>query len=404
MFKILQISIEVNSGSVGRIAEFIGQKMIDNGWDSYITYARNHLPSKSKTIKIGTKIDIYWHGIQTRLFDNHCLNSSYFATKRLILQIERIRPSIIILHHIHGYYLNMNVLFRYLSNSNIPKIWIFHDCWSFTGHCAHFENINCEKWLDQCFDCPQKKEYPKSIFLDRSRRNYLIKKQLFSNIPNMHIVSVSNWMKDQVLKSFLKEYPVSVINNGVNTEIFKPIDYSGLFIKYPKMKNKKIILGVASTWDRKKGFNDFFYISNKINSSYVIVLVGLNKKQMKTLHHNMIGVERTENIEELTSFYSAAEVFVNPTYEDTFPTTNIEALACGTPVITYNTGGSVESISEDVGRIVEKGDIDNLIEKIISIDKQKYTNNCRIKALEKYDKNIQFQQYVDLLTKLNKII
>lgn len=403
MFKILQISIEVNSGSVGRIAELIGQKIIDNKWDSYITYARNHLPSKSQTIKIGSKIDIYWHGIQTRLFDNHCL-SSFYSTKKLINQIESINPDIVIIHHIHGYYLNMKVLFNYLLKTNIPKIWIFHDCWSFTGHCAHFEYVNCYKWESLCYNCPQKKEYPKSVFLDRSKRNYLFKKKLFSNIPNLHIVSVSEWMRKQILRSFLKDYPVSVINNGVDIDLFKPKKCCPLYKKYPVLKEKKIILGVASTWNKKKGYYDFVKISDKLDSSYIVVLVGLNKKQLRCSSKNILGIERTESIDELAYFYSAAEVFVNPTYEDTFPTTNLEAIACGTPVITYETGGSVESITENVGKITEKGDIDALIKEIYSIDKKLYTNNCRKKAIEHYDKNKQFQKYVDLLISLkNKI-
>lgn len=402
MLKLLQISIEVNSGSVGRIAEQIGQVAIQQGWDSYITYARNHLPSQSKTIKIGNKLDIYWHGINTRLFDNHCLRSTR-ATKKLIKLIDQIKPDIILLHHIHGYFLNMKVLFDYLATVDTPVVWVFHDCWSFTGHCAYFDYVGCEKWKNQCYQCPQKREYPASLFLDNSARNYTLKKQLFNQVKNMTIVPVSHWLGSVVQESFLKQHHIHVIQNGIDLELFSPqLNAKQTKEKYG-VEDKFLLLGVASTWERRKGLQDFVALHQLVSDDCQIILVGLKKEQISTLPKGIIGIERTENVQALAELYSAADLFVNPTWEDTFPTTNLEALACGTPIVTYHTGGSVESVSEDTGFVVEKGNVGALCD-VINIVKQKgkafYSENCRKRAVSLYNKNDRFTEYVHLFKKL----
>lgn len=402
---LFQISIEVNSGSVGRIAEQIGQVALSHGWESYITYARNHLPSKSKTIKIGTKWDIYWHGIMTRLFDRHCLYSTK-ATKTLIQQIEIIRPDIIQLHHIHGYFLNMEILFKYLSSIPIPVVWVFHDCWAMTGHCSHFDYVGCTKWLEQCENCEQKKVYPGSYLVDRSFKNYLLKKRLFTSVKNMTIVPVSNWLGTVVSQSFLRNYPMEVIQNGIDLEQFSPqtnqsIDNMKVRLGLPD--HSAILLGVASTWDQRKGLYDFVQLYNIISSEWKIILVGLSKAQIKRLPTGIIGIERTENVAQLATLYSLASVFINPTWEDTFPTTNLEALACGTPVVTYRTGGSVESVSEEVGYIVEKGDIMAIrkcVGEIIVKGKHTYNKVCRNRAFNLYNKNDRFKDYMELYNRL----
>jgi glycosyltransferase involved in cell wall biosynthesis len=400
---LLQISIEVNSGSVGRIAEQIGKTAIDYGWESYITYARNHLPSKSKTIKIGNRLDIYWHGINTRLFDNHCLKSTG-STIKLIAQIKAIKPDIILLHHIHGYFLNMEVLFNYLSIIDTPVVWIFHDCWSMTGHCAYFDYVDCNKWLDGCYKCPQKNRYPASFFLDRSKRNYQLKKELFTSTGSMTIVPVSNWLGEIVKRSFFKKYPMQIIPNGIDTDIFLPKqDRENIREKF-KLGQKFVILGVAGIWEERKGLTDFFELNDIIDhKEYKIVLIGLNKKQIKYLQKEILGIERTENVQELADFYSCSDVFLNPTWEDTFPTTNLESLACGTPVITYQTGGSVESVSADTGVVVDKGDVAGLYEAVRTIKtrgKQFYTYNCRQRAVVNYDRRDRFKDYINLFEKL----
>lgn len=402
MPRLLQVSIEVNSGSVGRIAEQIGEIVMKYGWDSYITYARNHLPSKSKTIKIGTKWDVYWHGIYTRIFDRHCFASTR-STKKLIRKIKEIKPDIIQLHHIHGYYLNMNVLFSYLSSIHIPVVWIFHDCWAITGHCAYFDYVGCDKWKTGCYECIQKKEYPASWWLDCSKENYSIKKRLFNSVNNLTIVPVSYWLGNIVKDSFLKHHKIKVIQNGIDLDIFSPKNNADQIKNIYGIGQRKILLGVASTWEVRKGLKDFCKLQKMIDPSYVIVLIGLNKQQIKDLPTGIIGIARTENIQKLTELYSAAEAFVNPTWEDTFPTTNLEAMACGTPVITYATGGSVESISPETGFIVKQGDVAGIwecVKKIENRGKGHFLKPCRERAEKLYNKKDRYEEYMNLYARL----
>jgi len=400
---LLQINSVVNWGSTGRIVEEIGQASVANGWESYIAYGRYDRSSASKKIKIGNKLDFYFHIIMTRLFDKHGFASTN-STKNLIEKIQKIKPNIIHLHNIHGYYLNVKLLFQYLSTMQIPIVWTLHDCWSFTGHCAHFDYIGCDRWINCCYKCPQKNKYPVSKFLDHSLKNYEFKKQLFNSIKNMTIVPVSYWLGEKVKNSFLNKYPIDVIQNGIDINIFHPItDMNSIKKKY-NIEDKYIILGVASRWDGLKGIFDFTALNNIIDHDiFKIVLVGLNKKQIKKIPKEITGIERTEDINELTALYSIADVFLNPTWEDTFPTTNLEAIACGTPVITYNTGGSIESISDDVGIIVDKGDIKNLYKSIINIKekgKNYYFNNCRKRAETFYNKKEKYKDYIKLYKKL----
>ncbi len=402
--KIVQISIEVNSGSVGRIAEQIGLKIIEQNWESYITYARNNLPSKSKVLQIGNKWDIVWHGIMTRLIDNHCFESK-LATKRLIKEIERIDPDIIHIHHLHGYYINIKILFNYFKRSRAKVVWTFHDCWSFTGHCTHFEYVNCSKWKVGCHHCPQLSEYPKTLFFDRSKVNFNKKKKIFTSLNNITIVPVSNWLGNIVKESFLNIYPIRVIQNGIDLEVFKPKSSRERIMTKHSLKNEFLIIGVAGTWNLRKGLDYFLKLKEKLNEDYKIILVGLNDKQIKALPNGVIGIPRTENVRELANYYSAADVFVNLTLDDSFPTTNLESLACGTPVITFKTGGSVEAVSFDTGIIISKGDINQLIHAIKEIKsntKLFYSAKCRGRAENLYNKDNKFEEYIKLYEKLIK--
>ena len=403
MPKLLQISIEVNSGSVGRIAEQIGETAMANGWQSYITYARNHLPSKSNTIRIGNMTDVYWHGVMTRLFDTHCLHSTA-ATKRLVEQIKRIAPDVILLHHIHGYFLNMKVLFEYLASVETPIVWVFHDCWSMTGHCAYFEWAQCDRWKSGCYDCPQKGEYPASVLFDRSRKNYIEKRELFTSVKNMTIVPVSNWLGNIVKESFLSKYDVQVIHNGIDISKFQPLQ-SNIKERYG-ISDKNVVLGVASPWGRRKGLEDFTKLYSYLsNDKYQIVLIGLSEDQIKQLPNGIIGLTRTESVEELAKWYSAADVFVNPTYEDTYPTTNLESISCGTPVVTYRTGGSPESLTSMTGRVVAKGDVEAIAKAIMDLcaeDRDAMRERCRDHAEAHFDKRDCFRKYIELYEKLIK--
>lgn len=400
MFTLLQINTVANYGSTGRIAEGIGEAALANGWESYIAYGRNKSISRSKIIKIGTKWDILWHVAKTRLFDKHGFGSEN-ATRKLVKRICQIKPDIIHLHNLHGYYLNIEILFNYLHNKDIPVVWTFHDCWPFTGHCTYFDFVACEKWKVECNNCPQKYEYPSSLLFDRSKKNYNNKKELFSSLDQLIIVPVSAWMSKMVKQSFLKKFPVQIINNGISN-VFKPHPIENVQTKY-NLKGRFVILGVANDWIPRKGLKDFIELSSRINDNTRILLIGLTKKQISTLPDNIIGVMKIESIDDLVDFYSVADVFVNPTWEDNFPTTNLEALACGTPVITYNTGGSSEAIDINTGLVVEKGDIEGLItavDEVFSRGKDYYSQSCTERVKKLFNKGDRFQDYINLFNKI----
>lgn len=344
--KVFQINTFSN-GSTGTIMMNIHKELEKQNIESYVAWARGRKTKNNSEIAIGNKLDVYAHGIYSRLTDKTGFASTN-ATKKLLKKIDEIKPDIIHLHNIHGYYINIKLLFEYIKQRNIKTVWTLHDCWSFTGHCAYFDMAKCDKWKTHCEACPQNSAYPKSI-VDNSYSNYENKRNLFTN-ANVTIVTPSNWLAKLVKQSYLKEYEVKVINNGIDREIFKKRESD--FRKKYNIENKKMILGVASVWDKRKGLDDFIKLSKIIDDNYQIVLVGLNEKQLKKLPSNIIGLSRTENAIQLAEIYSTADVFFNPTYEENFPTTNIEALACGTPVITYNTGGSPEMLNESNGKVV----------------------------------------------------
>ncbi|ANF53182.1 glycosyl transferase [Chryseobacterium glaciei] len=401
--KIFQISSEVNSGSVGRIAEHIGEKAIENGWDSYIAYARDNNPSKSKVIRIGGKADLIMHGLLTRFTDRHGFGSSS-ATKNLIKIIKEINPDIIQLQHLHGYYINIEILFKFLVEFNKPVVWTFHDCWSFTGHCSYYELAECDKWKSTCNQCPQTQEYPKS-YIDQSLKNFEDKKRIFNSVENLTIVPVSNWIEDQVKESFLKEVEIKTIHNGIDIDNFAPQNTVNIKEKF-NLSDKFVILGVASPWGERKGLKYFVELSKMLSEEYQIMLIGLSEDQIKSLPAEIKGIERTESVKELAEFYSAADVFLNPTLEEALGLTNIEAQACGTPVITFKSGGSPETINDETGITVEKGDVEglhNAIRIIRENGKAFYADKCRKRAEEFFNKDDRFQEYLNLYYDILKL-
>jgi putative colanic acid biosynthesis glycosyltransferase len=394
--KVLQINTVCGTGSTGRIATDIHNILLEQGHESYIAYGRGESVNCNTAIKIGSKTDLYVHGAMTRIFDNHGFASKK-ATKEFIKEVEELNPDIIHLHNIHGYYINVEILFNYLKKSNKPVVWTLHDCWAFTGHCAYFDYVGCDKWKTACYKCPQKKNYPASIFIDNSKQNYLKKKELFTGIKNMTIVTPSNWLANLVKQSFLKECPVKVINNGIDLDVFRPTESD--FREKFNIKDKFLILGVANIWDKRKGFEHFTEFSQKLKQDEVIVMVGLTQKQKENLPNKIIGITRTNNLQELVEIYSCADVFINTTLEDNFPTVNLEALACGIPVITHKVGGSPETLDESCGFIVEKRNMEILISKIQEIktkDKAFYSKACIDRAITFYSKIDRFNEYVEL--------
>lgn len=352
--KVFQINSVCGIRSTGRICTDLAEVLISQGHECRIAYGREFVPEKYKDIsyRIGRNFGVKINALKARIFDNEGFNAKR-ATKKLIKEIEKYNPDVIHLHNLHGYYLNIEILFDYLKKADKPVVWTLHDCWAFTGHCTYFDFAGCKKWQSACHNCSQKKDYPSSKCKDRSKKNYFQKKAAFTGVRNLTIVTPSKWLKEKVEQSFLKEYKVEVIHNGIDLDVFKPTP-SDFRIRYG-IEDKKIILGVASVWNRRKGLQDFIELSKILDDEYKIVLVGLTEEQKRSLPENIIGITRTNNVKELAEIYTAADVFFNPTYEDNYPTVNLEAQACGTPVVTYNTGGSVESVPKE--NVIEKGDL-----------------------------------------------
>lgn len=395
--KIIQINTVCGVGSTGRIAKDIGQLIEKNDMESYIAYGYGKCNDKN-AIKIGTKLEYYIHNLLSRLTGRQG-RYSYFATKRFLKKLDKIKPDIIHLHNIHGNYINYPLLFKYINKNQIPVIWTLHDCWSYTGKCVYYDYIKCEKWKNECKNCKQLREYPKSYFFDFSKKEYRKKKDTFTSITNMHIITPSEWLAREVEKSFLQRYPVQVIKNGIDLSKFKKVESN--FRKKYNIEEKFIVLGVASEWTKRKGADTFIELSKALNTNYQIVMVGLTEEQKNNFPDNIIKINKTNSIQELAEIYSCANVFVNPTLEDNFPTTNIEALACGLPVITYNTGGSVEAVNGNCGIIIEKENINQLVNAIKNVRKcNMFNSQICIEEAKKYDKWEKFEQYITLYEKI----
>ena len=359
--KVLQINTFGNL-STGKIAVDIYRTLRARGNEGAVAFARNEVPGDVPSFKIGNPLSVYTDGVLTRLTDK-AGHYSKGATEKLIKQIKEYDPDIIHLHNLHGYYINVPMLFDYLKEADKPVVWTLHDCWAYTGHCCYYSMAGCDKWkLTGCTKCPQKKAYPASIFKDNSSKNFSEKNQMFHSVKNLHLVCVSKWLDNEFRASFLKDIPSRVIYNGIDTSVFKPS--SGNFrIKYD-VGDKRIVLGVASTWDTRKGLADFIGLSKILDERYKIVLVGLNDKQKASLPDNMIGIGRTDGPKELAEIYSASNVLFNASVEETFGLPNVESLACGTPVVAYNCTGIPETMTENDGYIVEPHDLKTVALKI----------------------------------------
>ena len=364
--KILMINVVCGIRSTGRICTDLASALEAKGNEVKIAYGRESVPTQFEkyALKVGTDLDVNLHALKARVFDCSGFGSKRY-TRKFIKWVKEYDPDIIHLHNIHGYYIDIEVLFDYLKSCNKKIIWTLHDCWSFTGHCVYFDFVDCDKWKTGCGHCPQKSEYPARVGFDMSKKNYRRKKELFTGVNNMTLVTPSKWLANLVSKSYMKEYKTKVIYNGIDTNIFRPTKTS-IKEKY-NCQDKKIILGVAAVWDKRKGLNIFIELSKYLERDYQIILVGLSQTQIRNLPRNIIGIERTNDIHELVELYSAAYVFVNPTLEDNYPTTNIEAISCGTPVITYKTGGSTES-AKMYGIVVAQNTINELVKAIAVVD------------------------------------
>lgn len=406
MKKLLQINPVVRENtSTGKIMRGIGDLAISSGWESYIAYSRARdgiVKHTSHLIPVGDKADLAVHAIGTRLFDAHGLASKR-ATRELIRRIEDISPDIIQIHNVHGYFLNYPMLCDFLGESGIPVVWTAHDCWLYTGHCYYYSAANCSRWKTGCHSCPQKTSFPASWLVDQSASNYTRKRHALTKMKNLYLVAVSEWIKGEIQQSFLSEVPCQVIHNGIDLDVFKPSDNEQTKENFG-IKTPHYVIAVASIWLKEKGFDDLMRLAGLLRENITLVMVGrMTKKQEKALPENVIHIPRTSDSASLAELYSGAVAFLNPTWQDNYPTVNLEAIACGTPVITYKTGGSPESVTEKTGFIVEQRDIKgmtNIINDIIGNNSYLCRLNCREYALANFDKEKCFRDYIDLYESL----
>lgn len=399
---LLQINSTCNYGSTGHIAEQIAERASKQGWESIIAHGGRYImPSNFETIQISSSLDNKFHALKSIAMGMHGLGSTV-STQRFVDRIKQIKPDVIHLHNIHGYYINYSILFDFLSVANIPVIWTLHDCWAMTGQCTHYVSIGCERWKTGCYDC-QLLKYGYKTLVDRSKTNWKEKQKSFSSVKRMTIVPVSQWLEGIVKESYLSQYPIKVIHNGIDLNVFKPKKVNRRDLG---LDERITLLGVSSSWDNSKGLNEFIELSK--NPSYQVVLIGVQEPIMSKLPKAIKAIKRTENLESLVQYYNAADIFVNPTRADSFPTVNLEALACGTPVLTYNTGGSPEAVNSNTGWVVEQGDVFG-INKIIESFSEKtekevmnQRNNCRIRAEQEFNKEDCFDKYLDLYNLANE--
>ena len=361
--KYLFINSVAGVGSTGRIAADKCRELMTQGHECRLAYGRTCANcSDIPTIRIGSDLDVNVHGVMNRIFDNHGFYSAA-ATRRFLKQVREYDPDVIWLHNIHGYYIHVGMLFEYLRFSGKKIIWTLHDCWSFTGHCAYFDYVCCDKWKTGCHDCPQKKSYPASLVMDNSKKNYENKKKHFTGIPNMTLTVPSRWLANRVKNSFLKEYPVEVVYNTVDQTVFRPTPSD--FRKKHGLEGKVLLLGVANVWEERKGLKDFIALSGKLDDRFQIVLVGLTPEQSSQLPDRILSLPRTDNIRQLVEIYSAADLCVTPSVEETFGMTILEAACCGTPSVVYQDTACEEIALQYGGTAVPKG-ADHLLQAIYS--------------------------------------
>ena len=365
--KVLLINSVCGVGSTGKICQDLYWALKKQGHICKIAWGRKKggTVPEADTIQIGTQFDCYLHALSTRIFDNTGFCSQR-ATEGFIERAKVYDPDVIHLHNIHGYYINIRILFNFLKVCKKKIIWTLHDCWSFTGHCVHMDFVGCQKWKTQCFLCPQKSDYPRSLLLDRSYKNYREKKELFTGIEDLHIVTPSFWLEGLVKESFLKEYPVTVVHNGIDATVFHPTVSD--IRKHYGLEERRIVLGVAYQWTARKGYQDMLRLAALLpKDKYKVVLIGVNEKQIKELPRSILGIPRVQG-QDLNKWYSAADVFVNPTYEEVFGMVNVEAQLCGTPVVSYRTGGCPETKISENCFFLEKGDVQSMVRLVKQIE------------------------------------
>jgi glycosyltransferase involved in cell wall biosynthesis len=399
---LVQFNSVANWGSTGRLAEDIGDVAMAAGWESYIAFGRQYNPSKSHLLQIGNKWSILSHTLKSRLLDRQGFGS-YWATKRLLQKLDEIKPDVFQFHNVHGYYLNLPLILKYANKKNIPIVWSLHDCWSMTGHCAHFVKIGCEKWKTQCAKCPLKAEYPTSWLLDCSRKNYLEKKRLIQAVPRLSVISGSQWLADVASQSFFKGRNIHVIADGIDIDIYQPRINGDELRKKLGLEGKFVILATGTSWGDDKGLSDYGKLREMLSDDYAIVLVGMTQEWLEKVPEGVIGLPRTKTPVELSDYYSMADCVMSLSRMESFGLTIVEGFACGTPAIDYDTTALPELITPETGLIATFLDVEDVKKKVEIMrakGKSSYSKKCREVAVEQYGRTNCYHKYMNVYKSL----
>jgi len=400
--KIVQLNTFCGTGSTGRIAVQIAKTAAEHGAQGVVGFGAGSVPEEAETyaLRIGGPVGRKWHGALRKLLDAEGYGS-VCATRRLIAFLREYQPDVVHLHNLHGCYVNHRLLFAYLRKANVPVLWTLHDCWAFTGHCAYFDLAGCNRWRTVCHRCPQKKSYPVCVGIGGSRRNFRRKRRLFTSVPNLTLVAPCAWLRGLVSQSFLAGVPSRVIYNGVDRAQFRPVE-SDIRARYG-IEERYLVLAVASEWEERKGLKYLPRLAGKLGAEYRVAVIGLTREQANALPANMLGLTRTADADELTKWYSAADCVVNPTLEDNMPMVNLEALACGTPVVAFDTGGCPEAVNEACGAVVPKGDGQALCEAVLNVAPRKAElRPACLAQVERFDSQKSAEAYWALYQEVTK--
>lgn len=364
--------VQINAYSGGWADSIIFKKhreLVALGDESWVFWARGNREQDEHLQRIASHPEVCLDALQTRLDGKPGFHSKAI-TRRLLKKLDEIDPDVVHLRLLLGYYINVEMMFKWLSAHRCKVVWTLHDCWAFTGHCIHFTYVKCDQWRTGCacgVACPQKRTYPETFAGDGAVRwSYEQKKRLFTMLPpeRVQLITPSQWLADLTKQSFLSKYDVKVVHNTINKEVFKPTPSD--FRERYGLENRFVVLGVASKWSERKGLADFVRLAKDLDSAcFAVVLVGLSEKQItqvKTGAEHIVALPRTSTPQELAAAYTAADVFFNPTTEDNYPTVNLEAEACGTPVVTYDTGGCRETVKD--GRSVVVGSYEDALNSL----------------------------------------
>jgi len=397
--KRLALINAVPYGSTGKIVKGIATVAVEKNYETFIYYSWSKILKKSsdKNVMVGSFSGKFIHMILGKITG---LNGffSVIDTYRLIRRLKKFRPDVINMHIMHNWNINLKMIFTYIKKNNIPIIWTMHDCWAFTGQCPHFVMAKCDKWKTGCYRCPQYKQYPAAL-VDRTKKMWRFKKDMFTSVNDITFVTPSQWLFDLMKQSYLKDYPVKVIHNGIDLSVFKPRKSD--FRKKYNCENKTVLLGVAFDGGKRKGLDVFTELAKRLDEKYQIVMVGTDDKIDAQLPDNIISIHKTANQVELAEIYSSSDIFLNPTREEVLGLVNIEALACGTPVIMFRTGGSPECIDSTCGYVVECDDIDAMESRIVEVATEKpFSSDACILYSKKFDHNARFSDYITIFKEI----